>query len=100
LRGKRVLLVHGSADRVTSPAQSAAFARSLAGIAEQVSFVDVPGEQHAMLRRRDAFDGLAAAYTTAALLGPEAARSGRRTETGPLADTIRQAVAGQPWLTA
>ena len=100
LRGKQVLIVHGSADRMTSPAGSAAFARSLAGVAAQVSYVEVPGEKHAMLRRRDAFDGLAAAFATGTLLGPDAARTGRRTETGPLSNLLRQALAGNSWLVA
>jgi alpha-beta hydrolase superfamily lysophospholipase len=100
LRGKRVLIVHGSADRMTSPEASAAFARSLAGVAAQVSYVSVPGEGHAMLRRPDAFDGVAAAFTAATLLGTDAAHAGRRTKTGPVANVIRQALAGERWLEA
>lgn len=100
LRDRRVLIVHGSADRMTSPFASAAFARSLAGVAAQTTYVDVPGERHAMLRRRDAFDGLAAAFTTGTLLGPDSARFGRRTETGPLTNLSRQALAGHSRLSA
>jgi pimeloyl-ACP methyl ester carboxylesterase len=100
LRGRRVLIVHGSADRMTSPDSSAAFARVLAGVAERVSYVSVPGEKHAMLRRRDAFDGIAAAYTAATLLGPDAPTGGGRTKTGPLTNIIRQALAGERWLVA
>lgn len=100
LHGRRVLIVHGSADRMTSPDASAAFARSLAAVAEQITYVDVAGEHHAMLRRRATFDGLAAAFITGTLLGPDAARSGRRTETGPLTNLSRQALAGQHQLSA
>ena len=100
LRGKQVLIVHGSADRMTSPARSAEFANALVGVADQVSYVEVPGERHAMLRRRDAFDGLAAAFVTGTLLGAGSARTGRRTETGPLANILQQALAGQRWLVA
>ena len=100
LRGKQLLIVHGTADRMTSPAGSAEFARALVDVAAQVSYVEVPGERHAMLRRRDAFDGLAAAFVTGTLLGPDAARTGRRTETGPLSNTLRQALAGHRWLVA
>ena len=85
---------------MTSPARSAEFANALVGVADQVSYVEVPGEHHAMLRRRDAFDGLAAAFVTGTLLGPDAARTGRRTETGPLANILQQAFAGQRWLVA
>ena len=76
LRGKRVLIVHGSADRMTSPDGSAAFARALAGVAEQISYLSVTDETHAMLRRRDAFDGVAAAFTAATLLGTDSATRG------------------------
>jgi dienelactone hydrolase len=100
LRGKRVLIVHGSADRMTSPAGSAAFARSLATVAEQISYVSVAGEKHAMLRRPDAFDGVAGAFTAATLLGTDANSAGRRTKTGPVANIIRQALAGEGWLEA
>lgn len=98
LRGRRVLIVHGSADRMTSPSGSAAFARSLDGVAELVSLVDVAGGEHAMLRHRDAFEGLAAAFTTAALLGADAARSGGRTENAAITNISRRALAGERWL--
>jgi hypothetical protein len=100
LRGRRVLIVHGSADRMTSPDGSAAFARSLAGVAERISYVSVPDEKHAMLRRRDAFDGVAAAFTAATLLGTDSASAGRRTKTDPVANVIRRALAGERWLVA
>lgn len=67
--GRKVLIVHGSADRTTAPGESAAFARALAGRAAQVSYVEVPGEKHGMLRRRDAFDGLAAGFAAGTLAG-------------------------------
>ena len=100
LRGKRVLIVHGSADRMTSPDGSAAFARSLAGVAERISYVSVPDEKHAMLRRRDAFDGVAGAFTAATLLGTDGGDTGLRTENGRVANIIRQALAGERWLVA
>jgi pimeloyl-ACP methyl ester carboxylesterase len=100
LRGRRVLIVHGSADRMTNPDGSAAFARALAGVAERVSYVSVPGEKHAMLRRRDAFDGIAGAFTAATLLGTDAPPPGGRTKTGAVTNVIRQALAGERWLVA
>ena len=54
LRDKQVLIVHGSADRMTSPARSAAFARALVGVAAQVSYVERPrrAARHAAPPRR------------------------------------------------
>ncbi len=100
LRGKRVLIVHGTADRMTSPDGSAKFARSLAGVAERISYVSVPDERHAMLRRRDAFDTVAGAFTAATLLETDGGPVGRRTKNGPVANIIRRALAGERWLVA
>ncbi|MEV4636873.1 alpha/beta fold hydrolase [Actinoplanes sp. NPDC049548] len=44
--GAQVLIAHGAADRVTSPAAAAAYAGRIGA-----SFVPVPGETHALLRR-------------------------------------------------
>lgn len=68
LTGRRVLVVHGDDDRVARPTSSAAVARDLARTA-RVSYVTVDGGRHAMLRRHDVFDGLAAGFATATLLG-------------------------------
>jgi dienelactone hydrolase len=54
-----IVIVHGDADRIASPERSEQVARRL-GRATQVSYVSVAGGTHAMLRRRAAFDGLAA----------------------------------------
>lgn len=68
LSGERILIVHGSADRIASPERSAAVARALEGLA-RVAYVRVEGAHHAMLRRHDMFDGLAAKFAAATLLG-------------------------------
>lgn len=44
--GAQVLIAHGAADRVTSPAASAVYAARIGA-----SYVPVPGETHALLRR-------------------------------------------------
>lgn len=44
--GAAIVIAHGDADRVTSPALSAAYAGRVGA-----SFVPVPGERHALLRR-------------------------------------------------
>jgi pimeloyl-ACP methyl ester carboxylesterase len=68
IAGKRILFVHGSEDRIASPERATVVARRLGREAE-VSYVEVAGGQHAMLGRHDVFDGLAASFTAATLLG-------------------------------
>ena len=67
LDGERFLFVHGSRDRIASPARSAALARNLSRHA-RVGYVAVEGGKHAMLRRHSVFSGLAAQFATATLL--------------------------------
>lgn len=67
LSGRRVLVVHGTEDRVAQLDHAAAAARQLSRSAE-VSFVRVDGGKHAMLRHHGDFDQLAADYTAATLL--------------------------------
>ena len=67
LTGRRVLVVHGTDDRIASPANSTAAARALSSTAD-VTFVRVEGGKHAMLRRHADFDRLAAEFTADALL--------------------------------
>jgi predicted esterase len=68
LGGRRLLIVHGSHDRVASPKRSAALARNLARGAE-VGYVTVVGGEHAMLRRHRVFGDLAAKFVAMTLLG-------------------------------
>lgn len=72
--GRRVLIVHGSGDRIAKPANSAAVAEAL-GRTTPTGYVRVEGGKHAMLSHHDQFSGLAAAFTTEVLLGttPEGA---------------------------
>lgn len=67
LTGRRVLVVHGSDDRIATPDRSAAAARRLSRTAD-VSFVSVTGGKHAMLRRGREFERLAADFSAATLL--------------------------------
>jgi pimeloyl-ACP methyl ester carboxylesterase len=67
LTGRRVLVVHGTDDRIAPPDRSAAAARSLARTAE-VSYVRVAGAKHAMLRRGREFERLASDFSAATLL--------------------------------
>ncbi|WP_374971057.1 alpha/beta hydrolase [Terrabacter sp. BE26] len=70
--GRRVLIVHGDDDRVAPARRSASVARNLARTAERVGYVTVSGGKHAMLRRHEVFEGLAAEFTAATLLGRDA----------------------------
>lgn len=88
---RRVLLVHGAADRMTDPRASAAFARRAEPLAESVTFVSVEGEKHAMLRRAPLWHGVAAGFVAATMLGRTPDGSG----TGDTAKVVAGALAGQ-----
>ena len=68
LAGRQVLIVHGAQDRIARPANSLAVARGLARTAD-VGYVRILGGKHAMLEHHAEFDGLAADYVVATLLG-------------------------------
>lgn len=68
LSGRRVLIVHGEADRVASPARAAQVARRLSRTAE-VEWRTVPGGRHAMLRHGPEFERAAADFVVGVLLG-------------------------------
>jgi pimeloyl-ACP methyl ester carboxylesterase len=68
LAGRRVLVVHGDRDRIALRDRAVEVARTI-GRSTEVSFVTVRGGKHAMLRHRDRFDGLAASFVGATLLG-------------------------------
>jgi alpha-beta hydrolase superfamily lysophospholipase len=69
LAGRRVLLAHGSADTVTSPAETWAFLEQARAITE-VSAVQVRDGEHAMLRRARLWHAIAAEFVRAALALP------------------------------
>ena len=68
LAGRRVLLAHGTADRMTSPRGTAAFASRLEAAHVPVSLVDITGEGHPMLRRPALWHDLAAQFVLATVL--------------------------------
>jgi predicted esterase len=68
LDGRRILIVHGSEDRIAEPSRSAALARNLEPVAD-VEYVTVLGAKHAMLRRHRVFGDLAAKFVAVTLLG-------------------------------
>ena len=67
LTGRRVLIAHGTDDRIALPSSSAMVAQQLAWTAE-VSYVSVLGAKHAMLRRHNDFGRLAAEFAAVTLL--------------------------------
>jgi dienelactone hydrolase len=90
LSGHRILVVHGSADRIASPQRSFALARRLARTAD-VGYIQIDGAKHAMLRHHRQFDTFAASFT-AAVLCPDA--TGLR-----IPEPVRRVLGGVPFLT-
>lgn len=62
LLGRRVLLVHGTDDRIAPADRSAALARRLLARGVEVERREVPGGKHAMLRHGSVFERAAAAF--------------------------------------
>jgi dienelactone hydrolase len=91
LAGRRILIAHGTRDRMTSPPASAAYARAAARVAASVSYVSVRDERHAMLRRAPVWHELATGF----VLGVLCARQSRATGTPGLTNVLTQALAGQ-----
>jgi alpha-beta hydrolase superfamily lysophospholipase len=67
LTGGTVLIVHGSADMVTSPRASRAFAHRVAQVAARVGYISLPGEIHAMVLRWRTWHSLATGFTMGVL---------------------------------
>ncbi len=66
LPGRRVLLVHGTADRVTSPAETWAYAERARAVTRTAT-IEVGGTEHAMLRRARLWHRLAADFARVSL---------------------------------
>jgi alpha-beta hydrolase superfamily lysophospholipase len=66
LAGRRVLLVHGTADRITDPLGTWAYAVRARAVTE-VTTVEIPGGEHAMLRQAHRWHQLAAQFARSAL---------------------------------
>jgi alpha-beta hydrolase superfamily lysophospholipase len=67
LSGRRVLIVHGTDDRVASIEKARTVARNLSRTTS-VEFVEIEGGKHAMLSHGREFDRRAAEFTASALL--------------------------------
>lgn len=81
LTGRRILIVHGTQDRIASPANSATVARELARTAD-LSYLRIIGGKHAMLSHHTRFETLAAQFAVATLTGDESTASLDEVRTG------------------
>jgi alpha-beta hydrolase superfamily lysophospholipase len=68
LSGRRVLIVHGTDDRVADPQRAQVVADALAATTD-VEFLPIAGGKHAMLSRGGQFERAATDFVLAALLG-------------------------------
>jgi predicted esterase len=91
LRGRRLLIVHGSRDRVTDPLRSAVFAQHARSVAAKVTYLSVRASDHAMLRRARLWHDLACGFVTGALCSSSA-----RWQEATGSNAVRDALAGQP----
>jgi alpha-beta hydrolase superfamily lysophospholipase len=60
--GRRLLIVHGSEDRWTSPRNSLGYARRATGIAASVDYVSLKGAGHFMIRRVQLWNALTTGF--------------------------------------
>ena len=94
LRGRRVLIAHGTRDRTTSPKASAALAAHLQGIAASATFVAVHRDGHGLIRRASFWHELTSGYVLATLCDVPASES-----VGPeAANVVEKVLAGEPVL--
>jgi pimeloyl-ACP methyl ester carboxylesterase len=91
LSGRRVLFVHGLADRIALPQRAEIVARRVARTTD-VGFIRIPGGKHAMLRQGRAFDGYAAEFTAVSLLG--------HVPRGSVSNPVMRVLDGDAWVTA
>jgi dienelactone hydrolase len=89
LASTSTLIVHGSADRITSCRAAQAYASYARESGAPVSFVEVEGGKHSMLRRMRAFDVLAGHYVRAVLDPEHSVRLRQRSRLQRLANTAR-----------
>jgi pimeloyl-ACP methyl ester carboxylesterase len=87
---RHVLVIHGDRDRITNPANSAAWTEHARAVADSAAYVRVSGERHAMLRRAGLWHSMATTYVLATLL--DVPPSDTRTTVG--ADVIAKVLAG------
>ena len=93
LRGKRVLIAHGTQDRMTSARGSEAYASLAEAAGAVVTYVSVRMDAHAMLRRAELWHRLTAGFVTGVLFGTD---NGAEGTAGPDAtNPVNEALAGE-----
>lgn len=96
LLGRRLLVAHGTIDRMTDPRASAEFTREASAVAASATYVAVDGDRHPMLRRAGLWHDLATGFVLGTLCGLSPAE----TVGGDNANVIEQALAGKPLISA
>jgi pimeloyl-ACP methyl ester carboxylesterase len=86
LAGRRVLLAHGTADRVTPPAQTWAYAERARSVTD-VAVIEVRSGEHTMLWRAPLWHRLAAEFSRLSL--------GLPADAGEVTKAFKQATAGE-----
>ena len=76
LAGRKVLIVHGSMDRWTSPAQSLKFAQRALGPADELRYVSLAGAGHFMFRKVRLWHTLATGFVLKAFAESTGAETG------------------------
>jgi pimeloyl-ACP methyl ester carboxylesterase len=91
LQGARVLVVHGTEDRIALPSRSQQLARRLDATEEagHVGYIAIRGGRHAMLRHGRAFERYAAEFVAATILG-----------TPPRSEAVSSVLDGTPYVEA
>jgi predicted esterase len=80
--GRRILVIHGTKDRVARLERARQLAGTLSRQGAEVTFIEVRGGTHAMLAHRRHFDGLAAQFAALTLLGDAGGPTMRRVAAG------------------
>ncbi|WP_033292846.1 alpha/beta hydrolase [Amycolatopsis jejuensis] len=87
--GRAVLIVHGTRDRMTSPAESYTFAERARAVAARVARFEIAGEGHSMLRRPGVWTRLMCAFTLEQIAPGGKDETLRDAWTRPDADRLR-----------
>ena len=96
LAGRRVLLAHGTGDRITDPRKSKRLVADLEPIARSAAFVAIDGDKHAMLRRPAVWNSLTSGYVLGALCDvPPGSAAPGETEDDTMTNVLVQALAGR-----
>ena len=91
LAGRRLLLAHGTRDRVTSPSSSYEYAARARAEGHDVARIVLPGSGHTLLSRARDWNRLVLAFSHTCLLDPLSAADAAGTQPPRYADVIAEA---------